>query len=188
VKTILIHLLNKITKKVWSRQLMTAMGTLAVQLKLVRADREAMPGGNLILKPFDLLVLEFHDLSAPGADEVVVMALVGHVVVLRLGAEMPGLGQARFAEQIQCAVNGRQSDVRVFLGQKAVHLLGGDVLVLEERLQNVFALPGELELVLGEMVLQDADLLGKLGHVRPDRHEAIKNQCMKGRQVPKYRH
>jgi hypothetical protein len=116
------------------------------------------------------------------------VALVRDVVVLRLGAEMPGLSQARFAEQIQRAVNGRQSDVRVFLGQEAVHLLGGDVLISEKGMENIFALPGELELVLGEMVLQDADLPGKLGHVRPDRHAGIKNQSMKVRQVRKYQH
>jgi hypothetical protein len=149
----------------------------------VSLDGEAVPGGYLFLETLDFLILELHDFSAAGADQVVMVALVRDVVVLRLGAEVAGLGQARFAEQIQRAVNGRQSDVRVFLGQQAVHLLGGDVLVLEKGMENVFALPGELELVLGEMVLQDADLLGKLGHVRPDRHAGIKNQLMKDSQA-----
>ena len=138
-------------------------------------DGEPVPGGYLFLEALDCLILEFHDLPAARADQVVMVALVRDIVVLRLGAEVAGLGQTCFAEEIQRAVNGRQSNMWVFFGQQAVHLFGGDVLVLKKRLQDVFALPRELELVLGEMVLEDANLFGRLGHVRSNRHGGIKN-------------
>jgi hypothetical protein len=167
----------------FSVPLMTAVGAVAVELELVSLDGESVPGRDLGLQPLDFLVLELHDFPAAGTDQVIVVPLVRDVVVLRLGAEMTGLGQPRFAKKIQRAVDGRQSDMRVLFGQHAVHLLGGDVLILKKRLENVFALTGQLELVLGEVVLEDVDLLGRLGHVRPDRHAGIKNQLMKDSQA-----
>ena len=162
---------------------MAAVGAEAVELKLVGLDGESVPGSHVLFKPLDLLVLEFHDFPAAGADQMVVVALVGDIVVLRLGAEVPGLGQTGLAEQVQRAVDGRQPDVRVFLGKLAVHLLRRDVLVLKECLQNVFALAGQFELMLGQMLFEGTDLFGRLVHVRPDRHGTIKNQIEKGSQV-----
>ena len=113
---------------------MAAMGAEAIEFKFVGFNGESVSVGDQFLEAFDFLVLKFHDLSAARADQMVMVALVRDVVVLRLRAEMARLGQARLAEQIQRAINGRQSDMRVFLRQQTVHLLGGDVLVLEERL------------------------------------------------------
>lgn len=43
------------------------------------------------------------------------MALMRDIVVLRLGAEVAGLGDACFAEEIQRAVNRGESEVGIFL-------------------------------------------------------------------------
>ena len=77
---------------------MTAGRTEAVELKAVVFDSKSIPGGYLLLKPLDLLILKFHDLLATGADEVVVVALVRDIVILRLRAEVSGLCEAGIAE------------------------------------------------------------------------------------------
>ena len=111
---------------------MAAAGAQAVELELMRLDDEAVPGRDLLLQPLDVAVLELHDLPAGGADQMIMMALVRDVIVLRLTTEMSRLRQAGVTEEIQRPVNGRQADVRVFFGQQTVHLLGRDVLVLQE--------------------------------------------------------
>ncbi len=88
---------------------MTAARTEPVEFKAVGLNRKAVTGGHLFLKTLDVAVFEFHNLSAAGADEVVVVTFMGHIVVLGLGAEVPGLCQAGFAEEIKRTVNRRQS-------------------------------------------------------------------------------
>ena len=87
---------------------MTAARTEAVQLKSVGVDRESVPGGHFLLEPLNFFVFKFHDLFAAGTDEVVVVALVRDVVIFRLRAEVPGLCEARIAEQIERSVDGRE--------------------------------------------------------------------------------
>ncbi len=77
---------------------MAAARTEAVELKSVGFDRKSVQGGHLFLESFNFFVFKFHDLLTAGADEVIVMALVRHVVVLRLRAEVPGLCEACIAE------------------------------------------------------------------------------------------
>jgi len=67
----------------------------------VGLNGKPVAGGHFLLKLLDLAVFEFDDLPATGADQVVVVAFVGDVVVLRLGAEMPGLGQAGFLRALE---------------------------------------------------------------------------------------
>src|SRR3990167_5945377 len=105
---------------------MTAASTEAVEFKAVSGNGEAVPGGDFLLELFDLAVFKFHDLAAVGANQMIVMALVGNVVILRLRAEMPGLRQPRFAKEVEGAVNGCEPQMRVFLRQLVVHLFGGD--------------------------------------------------------------
>src|SRR3989449_1137136 len=71
----------------------------------------------------DVAVLELDDRPAVGADHVVVVALVDHVVVMRLRAKVPLLSDAGFAQQIQGPVDGRQADVRFVAAQHPVELL-----------------------------------------------------------------
>ena len=47
------------------------------------------------------------------------MALMRDIVVLRLGAEVAGLGNARFTEEVQRAVNGGESEVRGLISEFA---------------------------------------------------------------------
>jgi len=88
---------------------MTTARTEAVEFETVGLDCEAVEGGHFFLKTLDVAVFEFYNFSAAGADEMVVVTFMGHVVVLGLGAEVSGLCQASFAEEIERTVNRRQS-------------------------------------------------------------------------------
>lgn len=93
----------------------------------MRLNGEPVPARHFLLQALNIAILKFYDLSARGADEVIVVSLVGDVVVLSLASEMPSLGQACLAKEIQGPVDGRQSDVRILLGEHAVHLLRRNV-------------------------------------------------------------
>jgi len=136
---------------------MAATCAETVQLELVRLDDEAVAARHFFLKPLDLAILEFHDLAAPRADQMIVMAFVADVVVLRLRAEMPRLGESGLAEEIQRAIDRRQADMGVFPVEQAVHLFGGDVLVLQKGIQNLLALARQLQLVFREVIFERCD-------------------------------
>ena len=147
---------------------MTAAAAEAVEFKAMGGNGEAVPGGDFFLEFFDLAVFKFHDLAAVGANQMVVMAFMGNVVVLRLGAEMAGLCQPGFAKEIERAVDGGESQMRIFFGQLVVHLFGGDVFLLKERIEDEFTLASELELVLAEVRFQRLHLFRMFRHrVRP---------------------
>ena len=133
---------------------MTAARTEAVQLKSVGVDGESVSGSHFFLESLNFFVFKFHDLLAAGADEVIVVALVRHVVVFRLRAEMPSLCEAGIAEQIECSVDGREPQMRIGFRQLVIHGLRGNVLLPEERVQNQFTLTGELELMLAQVFFQ----------------------------------
>ena len=63
---------------------MTAARTEAVEFQPVSLDREAIACGDFFLKLFDFAIFEFDDLAATRADEVIVVAFVGDVIVLGL--------------------------------------------------------------------------------------------------------
>lgn len=92
------------------------------------------------------------------------VAFVRDVVVLRLSAEVPGLGQSRFTEEVQCAVNGCQSQVWIFAGQLVVHLLSCNMLLLEKCIEDQFTLACKLQLVLPEVLLQGSHFFDMFGH------------------------
>jgi hypothetical protein len=143
---------------------MTTAGTEAVELKAMGLDGEAVPGGHFFLQLFDFAIFELHDSSAVGANEVVVVALVGDVVVLSLGTEVAGLGQAGFAKEIEGAVDRREPEMRVFSRKLMIHLFRRDVFLLEERVENQFTLAGEFQLMLSEMLLEHLHLFRVLWH------------------------
>ena len=95
-------------------------------------DGESVASGDFLLQSFDFLVFKFHDLLAAGADEVIVVAFVRHIVVFRLRAEVPGLGEAGIAEQIERPVDSREAKMRVGLGQLVIHGLSGNVFLPKE--------------------------------------------------------
>lgn len=119
---------------------MSAAGAHAVEFQFVRVDAETVAAGDVFLKSFDVLILEFHDLAAGRADEVIVVALVGYVIVLSLRAEVASLRQPNFTKEIERPVNGGKPDMRVFFRQLPIHLFRGDVLILQEHVENVLAL------------------------------------------------
>ena len=138
---------------------MAAARTEAVELKSVGFDRKSVPGGHFFLESFNFFVFKLHDLLTAGADEVIVMALVRHVVVFRLRAEVPGLCEACIAEQIECPVDGREPQMRVGLRQLVIHGFRGNMLLPEESAQNQFTLAGELELMFAQVFLQGLHFL-----------------------------
>ena len=111
---------------------MTAARTEAVEFKSVGFDSKSIPGGYFFLEPLNFFIFELHDLLAAGADEVIVVAFVRHIVVFRLRAEVPGLGEAGIAEQIERPVDSREAKMRVGLGQLMIHGLSGNVFLPKE--------------------------------------------------------
>ena len=71
---------------------MSAAGAHAVEFQFMRLDGEAVSASDLFLELFDIFILEFYNLAAARADEVIVVPLVSHVIVLGLRAEVAGLG------------------------------------------------------------------------------------------------
>ena len=143
---------------------MAAARTETVQLQPVGLDHKAVLGRDLFLQSFNLAILEFYYGSTAGADEMVVMALMRDIIVLRLGAEVAGLGNARFAEEVQRAVNGGESEVGIFLRQLMIHRLGCDVFLSQECRQDQFALTSQLQLMLGQVLAKHVHFFESLAH------------------------
>lgn len=143
---------------------MTAAGAETVEFEAVGSDRKAVSGCDFFLKALNIAVFELHDLSTAGADEMVMVALVGHIVILSLGAEMSGLGQTGFAEKIERPVDGGEPQVRIFARQLVVQLFSGDVLLLEKRVKNQLTLPSKFELVLPKVFLQSPHFFRMFRH------------------------
>ena len=147
---------------------MTAASTEAVEFKAVSGNSEAVSGRDSLLELFDLAVFKLHDLAAVGADQVVVVALVGNVVILGLRTEMPGLSQTCLAKEVERAIDSREPQMRVFLRQLVVHRFGSDVFLLEESVEDELTLTGVLQLVFAEVRFQRLHLFHMFRHkVRP---------------------
>ncbi len=136
----------------------------SVQFQSVGLNYESVFRRDLFLEPLDLAILKFHNGAATGTDEMVVMTFVGDVVVLRLGAEVPGLSNAGFAKQIQRAVDSGKTKMRVFLSELMVHGLGRDVFLSKKRRQNQLALAGQLQLMLGQMLAKHLHFFEGFAH------------------------
>jgi len=143
---------------------MTTARTEAVEFQTVSFDGEAVASGDFLLKTFNVAVFKLHDLSAVCADEMVVMAFMGDIVVLGLRAEVPGLCQAGFAKEIERAVDRCQPQMWIFLRQLVIHLLSGDVLLLEKGIKNQLALAGAFQLMFPEMLFQSRNFFLMLRH------------------------
>ena len=122
---------------------MSAARAHTVEFQFMSLDREAISAGDFFLKSFDVFILEFHNLAAGGANEVIVVPLVGHIIVLGLRAEVASLGQSHFAKEIERPINGGEADMGLFFRELPIHLFRGDVLILQEHVENVLALPCE---------------------------------------------
>lgn len=143
---------------------MTAVGAEAVEFEAVGFDGEAVAGGHLFLKAFDVAVFELHDLSTVRADEVIVVAFMRDVVVLGLRAEVPRLRQAGFAKEIERAINRGQSQVRIFSSQLVVEIFCGDMFLFEKGVKNQLPLAGVLELMFSKVFFQGVHFFGVFRH------------------------
>ena len=122
---------------------MAAARAETVEFQAVGLDHKAVFCRDFLLQPLNFAVLELDNHATAGADEMVVMALVRDVVVLRLGAEMASLGDPGFAEQVQGAVNRREPEMGIFLGELMIHGFCCDVFLSQERGQDQFSLAGQ---------------------------------------------
>ena len=77
---------------------MPAAGAEAVQFQLVGLNGEPVPTGHFFLQAFNVAVFELHNFATAGANQMIMVAFMGNVVILRLSAEVTGLGQAGLAE------------------------------------------------------------------------------------------
>lgn len=80
--------------------LVATVGAEPVELKPVGLDRKPVLRRDLFLESLYFAVLEFDDLSAPSANEMIVMTLMRNVVVLSLRAEVSGLRKSGIAKEI----------------------------------------------------------------------------------------
>jgi hypothetical protein len=143
---------------------MTTAGAESVEFKPVGGNGKAVLRRDFFLEAFDIAVFKFHDLATACADEMVVMSLMGHVVVLGLCPKVPGLSQTRFAKQVEGPVNGGKSEMRIFAGQLVVHLLGRDVLLLQKGVEDQLTLARKFELVFPKVFFQSTHFLSMFGH------------------------
>ena len=127
---------------------MTTVRAEAIELETVGLNGESIAGGDFFLKLFNFAVFKLDDLAATCANEVIVVALMRDVIVLGLRPEVPGLGESRIAKQVQCPVNGGQSEMWISFSQLMIHSFGRDMFLPEKRREDEFALAGELQLVL----------------------------------------
>lgn len=156
---------------------MAAAGAEAVKLKPVGGDGEFVFAGHFFLQPFDFFVFKFHDLLATGADEVIVVALVRDIVVLRLGAEVAGLRQACIAKQVERSVDGGEPQVRIRLGQLVIHGFCRNMFLAKKRAQDQFPLAGEFELMLAQVLLERLHFLHmRIRHIDSLRTDSIKDE------------
>lgn len=140
------------------------MGAESVEFKSVGGNREAVLGRDFLLKSFNIAVLKFHDLATARADEMVVMALMGHVVILSLCPKVPSLSQPCFAEQVEGPVDGCEPKMRIFARQLMVHFLGRDVFLFQKGVEDQLTLARKFELVFLKMLFQNSHFLGMFGH------------------------
>jgi hypothetical protein len=94
------------------------------------------------LELFDALIFEFDDRAAFRADEVVVMAVRGLVLVPRKPVlESSFVGQSRIGQQLQGAINGGVTDAGVVFFHPNVQFFGTQVLPgIDKDLQNIVTL------------------------------------------------
>ena len=143
---------------------MTAVGAESVEFEPVGRNRKAVAGGDFLLEALDIAVFKFHDLAAACADEVVVMALMGHVVILGLCPKVPRLSEPRFAKEVEGSVNGCKSEVGILACQLMVHFLSRNVFLPQKSVKDQLTLARKLELVPSQMLFQDSHFLGMFGH------------------------
>ena len=115
-----------------------------IEFEFMRMDKVSMTFGNFILQLFYGLVREFPHLTAAGAEQVVVMFPLGHMLVACLAIPKVYLtGNARFRKQLQSPVHRCIAYIRMPGAKFQIQFLDTHVCIGgEETVQDNVPLPG----------------------------------------------
>jgi hypothetical protein len=108
---------------------------------------ETVTVGNAILKCFKGVILEFDNLAALEADQVIMVALPLNRLILSFSIrKFPLGGQAKMGEKLECSIDCRIANFRIDLGHLGIDLskvpvAGG----IEKDTKNLFPLFGRLQ-------------------------------------------
>src|SRR5512146_1166065 len=113
---------------------------------------------NLVFQLLDLRRKELHRGSAPGTNHVMVVASIVLVLVARNTVVKRDLaGESALGEQLESAVHGGESDLRILLLHQPVKFVGREVIAsLQERAQDRIALASMFQPDSLEMVVENA--------------------------------
>jgi hypothetical protein len=108
---------------------------------------ETVSLGNAILKPFEGFILEFDNLAALEADQVIVVALSlsGFILCLSI-RKFPLSGEAQTGEKLESSIDRRIANFGIDLGHLGIDLT--QILMsrgVEEDVENLFPLFGRLQ-------------------------------------------
>ena len=117
------------------------------------------------LELLNRLTRKLHDDPAMRAnDVVVVLVFVSVLESSKSVLELDGLGQLCVAEEFQCSINRRSPNLGMCTLNDLVELIDRRVTFgVEKELENDFALPGMLEIVLGKITFENFVLFSKIG-------------------------
>ena len=121
--------------------------TVAIKLHPMVKSLEAVPLGDISLKCFQGLVFKFNNLTAPEADEVIVMAPSRDRFVPGLSvSKFAFLGQTEAGEKLQGSINRRITNPRIGLRYQGIDL--SKILVprgAQKDIENLLSLLGRLQ-------------------------------------------
>ena len=126
-------------------------------------DLETVTLGNPLLKGFERRVLEFNNLSAVEADQVIVVASFGGGLISCLAIlEFPPGGETQLGQKLEGAVNGNVADLRVGFNDLGIDLRKALVAGrIQEDVEDFFPLLGRLQPFFGDPCFK------KIGFNRP---------------------
>jgi hypothetical protein len=114
------HLLSSIAG---SSLLRSAFGTLAVKLHPVMENLEMVASGNAFLKCFEGFILEFDNLAALEADQVIMVALPLNGFILCLSiCKFPLGGKPQTGEKLEGSIDCRIANFGIDLGHLGIDL------------------------------------------------------------------
>jgi hypothetical protein len=123
------------------------IGTDTDDPKQMLCDFESMFRSHCVLDRFEFGRKEFDDLSAFGADHVIVVLVFVVVFVVRAAVAKTNLArQAGIRQQLQCAIDGCVANGGIFLLHESIEIFAGEVLFLSQKdLKDQIALGGALQ-------------------------------------------
>ncbi len=108
---------------------------------------EFVAANYFVLKLFDLFVVKLYQRAALSADEVIVMLVLVFVLVERAPVvKFKFASQPALLQQLQCAIDGRESDRWIFRFDNRIQVFAGDVpLGVEKDIEDQIALRRPLQ-------------------------------------------